>query len=187
MATQSERMRMLIDDLLSLSRIELSEHQPPQGEADLAELLRAEAVALEPLAKGTRIEIAAPPSLLVSPAEAEQLAQVLRNLLENALRHGKREGLVRASLTRVTGGPRLPNRPGILLAVADDGPGIPREHIPRLTERFYRVEQGRGRGTGGTGLGLAIVKHIVNRHRGQLIIESDPGHGATFKVWLPGD
>jgi two-component system, OmpR family, phosphate regulon sensor histidine kinase PhoR len=187
MATQSERMRMLIDDLLSLSRIELSEHQPPQGEADIAALLRAEAVALEPLAKGTRIEIQAPPVLLASPADAEQLAQVLRNLLENALRHGKREGLVRASLTRVTGGPRLPNRPGILLAVADDGPGIPREHIPRLTERFYRVEQGRGRGTGGTGLGLAIVKHIVNRHRGQLIIESDPGNGATFKVWLPGD
>jgi two-component system phosphate regulon sensor histidine kinase PhoR len=187
MATQSERMRMLIDDLLSLSRIELSEHQPPQGDADLAELLRAEVAALEPLAKGTRIEVEAPDHLRANPADAEQLAQVLRNLLENALRHGKREGLVRATLTRVEGGNRLPNRPGLLLSVADDGPGIPREHIPRLTERFYRVEQGRGRGTGGTGLGLAIVKHIVNRHRGQLIIESDPGQGAVFRVWLPGE
>jgi two-component system phosphate regulon sensor histidine kinase PhoR len=74
-----------------------------------------------------------------------------------------------------------------MLGVEDDGPGIPKADLPRLTERFYRVDKGRARQTGGTGLGLAIVKHIVNRHRGQLIIESDPGHGATFKVWLPGD
>ena len=187
MATQSERMRMLIDDLLSLSRIELSEHQPPQGHADVAALLRAEVAALEPLARGTRFEIDAPERLAASPADAEQVAQVLRNLLENALRHGKPGGMVRAGLARVESGLKLPSRPGVLLTVADDGPGIPREHIPRLTERFYRVEQGRGRDSGGTGLGLAIVKHIVNRHRGQLIIESDPGHGAVFKVWLPGE
>ncbi len=187
MATQAERMRMLIDDLLSLSRIELSEHQPPQGRADLAELLRAEVAALEPILRGTSIEVRAPESLIADGADAEQIAQVLRNLLENALRHGKPTGVVKASLARVDGGIRLPNRPGLLLTVADDGPGIPREHIPRLTERFYRVEQGRGRGTGGTGLGLAIVKHIVNRHRGQLIIESEPGQGARFKVWLPGE
>jgi two-component system phosphate regulon sensor histidine kinase PhoR len=75
----------------------------------------------------------------------------------------------------------------VLLSVQDDGPGIAREHIPRLTERFYRVDAGRARTTGGTGLGLAIVKHIVIRHRGQLIIESEPGQGAVFKVWLPGE
>jgi len=185
MATQAERMRSLIDDLLSLSRIELSEHQPPQGSADLAEMLRHEVAALEPLAKGTTMAVEAPEHMVAEPADAEQLAQVLRNLLENALRHGKPGGVVRAGLTRVEGGARLPSRPGVLLTVADDGPGIPREHIPRLTERFYRVEQGRGRNSGGTGLGLAIVKHIVNRHRGQLIIESEPGCGAVFRVWLP--
>ena len=185
MATQSERMRMLIDDLLSLSRIELSEHQPPQGRADLAEMLRHEVAALEPLARGATMQVEAPDELVTEPADAEQLAQVLRNLLENALRHGKPGGVVRAAVERVSGGARLPSRPGVLVTVADDGPGIPRAHIPRLTERFYRVEQGRGRGTGGTGLGLAIVKHIVNRHRGQLLIESEEGAGAVFKVWLP--
>jgi two-component system phosphate regulon sensor histidine kinase PhoR len=85
------------------------------------------------------------------------------------------------------GAPRLPVQPGVMLAVTDDGPGIAREHIPRLTERFYRVDKGRSRGAGGTGLGLAIVKHIVNRHRGRLVIESEPGMGATFKVWLPAE
>jgi len=187
MATQAERMRMLIDDLLSLSRIELLEHQPPQGRADLAELLRSEVAALEPISRGTSFEVRAPDTLTGDGLDAEQLAQVVRNLLENALRHGRPGGVVRVSLSRVDGGMRLPNRPGLLLTVADDGPGIPREHIPRLTERFYRVEQGRGRSTGGTGLGLAIAKHIVNRHRGQLIIESEPGNGAVFKVWLPGE
>lgn len=185
MATQAERMRMLIDDLLSLSRIELSEHQPPQGRADLAEMLRHEVAALEPLARGTIMAVEAPEHMVAEPADAEQLAQVLRNLLENALRHGKPGGVIRAGLSLVEGGARLPSRPGVLLTVADDGPGIPREHIPRLTERFYRVEQGRGRNSGGTGLGLAIVKHIVNRHRGQLLIESEPGCGAVFRVWLP--
>jgi two-component system phosphate regulon sensor histidine kinase PhoR len=73
----------------------------------------------------------------------------------------------------------------VLLSVADDGPGIAREHIPRLTERFYRVDRGRGRNAGGTGLGLAIVKHVVNRHRGHLLIESEQGVGSTFRVWLP--
>jgi two-component system phosphate regulon sensor histidine kinase PhoR len=76
-------------------------------------------------------------------------------------------------------------RPGVALTVADDGPGIPRQHIPRLTERFYRVDRGRSRAAGGTGLGLAIVKHIVNRHRGQFAIESEEGAGARFRVWLP--
>ncbi len=185
MATQSERMRVLIDDLLSLSRIELSEHQPPQGRVDVAALLRQEVAALEPLAKGAALQVEAPDELWAEPADGEQLAQVLRNLLENALRHGRPGGVVRATLARVDGGARLPSRPGLLLTVADDGPGIPREHIPRLTERFYRVEQGRGRGSGGTGLGLAIVKHIVNRHRGVLLIESEPGSGAVFRVWLP--
>ncbi len=185
MATQAARMQGLIDDLLSLSRIEASEHQPPEGEADLAALLRAELAALEPMAGDVRLEVSAPERLPAAPVDARQMAQVMRNLLDNAIRHGRRGGVVRVSLGPVQGGLRLPARAGVLLGVADDGPGIPREHIPRLTERFYRVDPGRARATGGTGLGLAIVKHIVNRHRGLLLIDSEPGRGAQFRVWLP--
>ena len=191
MAEQSERMRRLIDDLLGLSRIELTEHQPPTGTADVAAIARAEAEALEPLFRGRRATLAlALEESTAGPADGEQIAQVIRNLLENAVRHGREGGEVRLAVGCCTGGPRLPNlrlpnRPGVLLSVTDDGPGIPPEHIPRLTERFYRVDRGRSRSAGGTGLGLAIVKHIVNRHRGQLLIESEPGSGATFRVWLP--
>ncbi|MCO6419980.1 ATP-binding protein [Siccirubricoccus sp. KC 17139] len=183
MAEQSERMRRLIDDLLGLSRIEMTEHQPPVGEADLAAVAQAEAAALEPLYRGRdmRLDLALAPAV-AAPADAEQLAQVVRNLLENAVRYGREGGQVRIE----TGpGGRQAGRAGVTLTVSDDGPGIPREHIPRLTERFYRVDTGRSRRVGGTGLGLAIVKHIVNRHRGQLVIESEEGQGARFKVWLP--
>jgi len=190
MAEQSERMRRLIDDLLGLSRIEISEHQPPVGRADLAAVAQAEAEALEPLLAARRVtldtELAE--GATAAPADRDQLAQVVRNLLENAIRHGREHGRVRLSVARLPAGvPRLPPRAGVLLTVADDGPGIPKEHIPRLTERFYRVDKGRSRAAGGTGLGLAIVKHIVNRHRGQLLIESEEGQGATFRVWLPAE
>jgi len=203
MAEQSERMRRLIDDLLGLSRIELTEHQPPTGRALPAAIARAEAEALEPLLRQRRMSLSLEldDGVEVAPADGEQIAQVVRNLLENAVRHGREGGQVRLSVARVEGGgastrshqggpagspgARLPARPGVLLAVADDGPGIPREHLPRLTERFYRVDKGRSRSAGGTGLGLAIVKHIVNRHRGQLLIESEEGVGSTFRVWLP--
>ncbi len=183
MAEQSERMRRLIDDLLGLSRIELTEHQPPVGRAQLGRIARAEAAALEPLLRGRRMTLAEAldEEAVAAPADADQLAQVVRNLLENAVRHGREAGEVRLSVARAEAG----GRPGVLLTVADNGPGIPREHIPRLTERFYRVDRGRSRAAGGTGLGLAIVKHIVNRHRGQLSIESEEGQGARFRVWLP--
>jgi two-component system, OmpR family, phosphate regulon sensor histidine kinase PhoR len=185
MAEQSERMRRLIDDLLGLSRIELTEHQPPVGRASLAEIARAEAAALEPLLRGRRMTLVEAldggEAAVAAPADADQLAQVVRNLLENAVRHGREGGEVRLSVARAEAG----GRPGVSLTVEDDGPGIPRQHIPRLTERFYRVDRGRSRAAGGTGLGLAIVKHIVNRHRGQLSIESEEGAGARFRVWLP--
>ena len=187
MAEQSERMRRLIDDLLGLSRIELTEHQPPVGTAAVSAIARAEAEALEPLfrARGTTLSTAIEEAAVAAPADGEQVAQVVRNLLENAVRHGREAGEVRLAVTRCEGGPRLPARPGVLLTVSDDGPGIPAEHIPRLTERFYRVDRGRSRNAGGTGLGLAIVKHIVSRHRGLLLIESEAGSGARFQVWLP--
>jgi two-component system phosphate regulon sensor histidine kinase PhoR len=192
MAEQSERMRRLIDDLLGLSRIELTEHQPPTGRAVPAAIARAEAEAMEPLlnSRGVRLELALDEAVAAVPADAEQVAQVVRNLLENAVRHGREGGHVQLSVARAgreatPGGHRLPARPGVLISVTDDGPGIPKAHIPRLTERFYRVDRGRARSAGGTGLGLAIVKHIVNRHRGQLLIESEEGVGSSFRVWLP--
>jgi two-component system phosphate regulon sensor histidine kinase PhoR len=117
-------------------------------------------------------------------ADADQLEQVLQNLVENAVKYGREGGTVRLIVKQATPG-RWPARPGIVLAVQDDGPGIAKAHVPRLTERFYRVDKGRSRSAGGTGLGLAIVKHIVNRHRGQLVVESEEGRGSLFSVWLP--
>lgn len=191
MAEQAERMRRLIDDLLGLSRIEITEHQPPTGQADLVALVQAEAEALAPVFATRRVTLALdlPERAVAAPADMEQLGQVLRNLLENAVRHGREGGHIRLALAAATEEPgqppRWPAQPGVVLRITDDGPGIPRQHIPRLTERFYRADRGRGRATGGTGLGLAIVKHVVNRHRGRLLIESEEGQGATFSVWLP--
>ena len=194
MAEQSERMRRLIEDLLGLSRIEVTEHQPPAGRVELAALARSEVDAMAPLLAERRVRLDArlEPGAVAAPADAGQLGQVVRNLLENALRYGPEGGTVRLSVARAaptadSAAARFPPRPGVVVSVADDGPGIAREHIPRLTERFYRVDRGRARHSGGTGLGLAIVKHIVNRHRGQLLIESEEGVGSTFRVWLPAE
>ncbi|MFC0407481.1 ATP-binding protein [Roseomonas elaeocarpi] len=180
MGEQAERMRRLIDDLLDLSRIEVSEHLPPQGAVDLVALCQAEAEALAPILvnRQVRLEMRLDPAV-ARPADSGQLAQVLRNLVENAVRHGREGGTAQLSTGTRDG--------GVTITVQDDGPGIPKQHIPRLTERFYRVDKGRSRSAGGTGLGLAIVKHIVNRHRGRLIIESPEGQGARFQVWLPGE
>ncbi|MFC3124869.1 ATP-binding protein [Pseudoroseomonas globiformis] len=184
MAEQSERMRRLIEDLLGLSRIELAEHQAPTGRVPLADMARAEAEAMAPIlaTRQVTLELELDEGAIAAPADAEQLAQVLRNLLENAVRHGHAGGVVKLATAQVPG-----SRRGVTFSVTDDGPGIAREHIPRLTERFYRVDKARSRNAGGTGLGLAIVKHIVNRHRGQLLIDSREGEGATFKIWLPAE
>jgi two-component system phosphate regulon sensor histidine kinase PhoR len=189
MADQAERMRRLIDDLLGLSRIEITEHQPPTGRVELDALAHTEAEAMAPIfaERRARLDAALEPGSVATPADAGQLAQVIRNLLENAVRYGPEGGTVRLSVARAAPGGSWPPRPGVVLTVADEGPGIARHHIPRLTERFYRVDRGRARNAGGTGLGLAIVKHIVNRHRGQLLIESEEGAGATFRVWLPAE
>jgi two-component system phosphate regulon sensor histidine kinase PhoR len=187
MAEQAERMRRLIDALLGLSRIEVTEHQPPAGEVDLGQLAAREAVGMAPIlaSRKARLETALPDGLLAAPADAEQLAQVVRNLLENAVRYGPEGGTIRLEVAPAFPDPRWPPRPGVLLSVTDEGPGIAKHHIPRLTERFYRVDRGRARHAGGTGLGLAIVKHVVKRHRGELVIESEEGAGSTFRVWLP--
>ena len=188
MAEQAERMNRLIDDLLSLSRIEITEHLPPADRVDLRVVVDRALAGLQiGIAKrGVTLALAAGPALPAVLGDADQLQQVAQNLLDNALKYGPQGGTVHVGLAaEPLGGGRWPARPGVVLSVADEGAGIPRQHLPRLTERFYRVDTGRSRAVGGTGLGLAIVKHIVNRHRGALLIESEAGQGARFSIWLP--
>ena len=187
MAEQAQRMNRLIDDLLGLSRIELSEHLPPSGRVTLPGLVERIAASFAPQLEARRIslEVALAPGLPEVPGDEDQLEQVLQNLLDNAVKYGREAGSVRVSAQRSPPGPPRPAQSGITITVQDDGLGIPRAHIPRLTERFYRVDAHRSRAVGGTGLGLAIVKHIVNRHRGQLTIDSTERVGTTVQVWLP--
>ena len=186
MAEQAGRMQRVIADLLSLSRIEISEHSPPKEVLHLPPVIERIAAGMEPMLKAgaVTLRLEVPPHLPKIPADADQLAQLFTNLLDNALKYGKRGGEIRL---RASAGPDPRFEPGgVVVAVADNGAGIAREHLPRLTERFYRVDKGRSRAVGGTGLGLAIVKHVVNRHRGRLLIESEVGKGTVFTVWLPG-
>jgi two-component system, OmpR family, phosphate regulon sensor histidine kinase PhoR len=193
MAEQAGRMNRLIDDLLSLSRIELTEHQVPSATVDLKELLTRLAAAFEPRLqqRAVALDLCIPPDVPAVVGDADQLARVVQNLLDNAVKYGSQGGTVRLAVTVASPGAaadpkqRWPPRPGMVVTVADQGAGIPREHLPRLTERFYRVDTGRSRAAGGTGLGLAIVRHVVNRHRGQMLIESEEGVGTTVSVWLP--
>jgi two-component system phosphate regulon sensor histidine kinase PhoR len=189
MAEQGARMNRLIDDLLSLSRIEMSEHLPPETRIALPPVVERVLAGFEPrlATRGARIDLTVAPDLPPLPADADQITQVLLNLLDNALKYGREAGTIRVALRRAEPDEAWPPRPGLVISVADEGAGIPREHLPRLTERFYRVDAGRSRAIGGTGLGLAIVKHIVNRHRGQLRIDSEPGRGTTVSFWLPAD
>jgi two-component system, OmpR family, phosphate regulon sensor histidine kinase PhoR len=187
MAEQAARMHRLIDDLLSLSRIELIEHQRPADQVDLAGVVAHAAAAFEPalLTRQATLEQEIDPALPRVQGDADQLAQVLQNLLDNALKHGGMGVRIRLIAASAHSDGRWPVRPGAVLSVADTGPGIAGQHIPRVTERFYRVDASRSRVAGGTGLGLAIVKHIVNRHRGQLRIESQERIGTTISIWLP--
>jgi two-component system phosphate regulon sensor histidine kinase PhoR len=187
MAEQAARMNRLIDDLLSLSRIELTEHLSPADRLDLAGLLRRSAAGFEPrlAERCTTLTVDVAPDLPTVIGDADQLAQVWLNLLDNAVKYGREGGQVQLSAKPAPASGRWPARPGVVVAVQDDGHGIAREHLGRLTERFYRVDKGRSRAAGGTGLGLAIVKHVINRHRGQLVIESEEGKGSVFTVWLP--
>ena len=205
MSAQTERMGRLVADLLSLSRIELNEHIPPSGRTDLARAVRDVRDALELLSKeaGVRLDIDAPGVAMVT-GDRDELTQVAQNLIDNGVKYSSRGGhvdiQVRADLPleaavepAFPGAPRFPlltpDRDDAVryarLSVRDHGPGMARESLPRLTERFYRVEGQKSGERSGTGLGLAIVKHIVNRHRGGLIVESLPDQGAAFTVYLP--
>ncbi|EME71733.1 Signal transduction histidine kinase [Paramagnetospirillum caucaseum] len=192
MAEQSGRMSRLVADLLSLSRIELDEHSPPGEAVDLARLVTSAAEALKPLAsrRGMELALDVAAGLPEVAGQPDQLAQLFQNLMDNAVKYGSDGTAVEISVTLAEGlpagaGAALRAGPAVRVAVRDHGEGIAPEHLPRLTERFYRVDTARSRKMGGTGLGLAIVKHIVNRHRGWLAIDSRPGEGSTFTVWLP--
>ena len=184
MEAQAKRMARLIDDLLSLSRIELAAHVRPETPVELLPIVRQVIDALQMLARdrGVTVTIDAPKEPLIVSGSRDELTRVFENLVENALKYGASGKRVEITLSRaftVSGGEEA------TVAVRDYGPGIAAEHLPRLTERFYRVDIAESREQGGTGLGLALVKHIMNRHRGRLTIESRSGEGATFTVRLP--
>jgi two-component system phosphate regulon sensor histidine kinase PhoR len=186
MREQAGRMARLVDDLLSLSRIELNEHVAPTGRVALAPLVDEVARGLELHAAERGIHIARdlPADLPEVQGDRDELAQIFQNLIDNAVKYGRPHSEV--TVTGGTGGPGSGAAAALVrVAVADQGEGIASEHLPRLTERFYRVDTARSRQLGGTGLGLAIVKHVLNRHRGRLDISSEVGRGSTFTIWLP--
>jgi two-component system phosphate regulon sensor histidine kinase PhoR len=184
MHAQATRMARLIDDLLSLSRVELSAHVRPDTLVDIVPIIRQVVDGLEPLAgeRQVRIEIDLPATPVQIAGDREELLRLFENLVENALKYGASGGKVMVSLTSAASPDGAAE---VRVVVRDFGPGIAPEHLPRLTERFYRVDVGDSRAQGGTGLGLSLVKHIVNRHRGRLLIESALKNGATFTACFP--
>jgi two-component system phosphate regulon sensor histidine kinase PhoR len=183
MQEQASRMARLLDDLLSLSRIEVNAHRRPDTPLDLVPIVRQVADGLQMLARdrGVTINVEATGAQTVL-GDHDELVRLFENLVENAIKYGaagKRVDIMLAPVKAEEG------QPEVQVSVRDYGPGIAPEHLPRLTERFYRISVRESRDQGGTGLGLALVKHILNRHRGRLTIESTPGIGATFTVHLP--
>jgi two-component system phosphate regulon sensor histidine kinase PhoR len=208
MQVQADRMRRLIEDLLSLSRIELDEHVPPSDRADLVVVAREVVDTIFAMAqeRGVQLKLDAPERSLQVAGERFQLAQVVQNLVDNAIKYtppgesvrievglaGDREDAAQQSGRRWPEAGHValltpsaaPGRAYAFVRVEDRGPGIARRHLPRLGERFFRVEREQGDERGGTGLGLAIVKHIVNRHRGGFLVESQPGRGSAFSIYV---
>lgn len=180
MEEQGGRMTRLVGDLLSLSQIQANEHTRPTDVVRLQDVLPVVARMLTPDAekKNVAVSIEAEPDLPAVTGDADQLQQVFQNLVHNAIKYGRNASTVRIVARQEDGG-------DIAVSVIDQGEGIPEQHIPRLTERFYRVDKARSRALGGTGLGLAIVKHIVTRHQGRLSVASEMGAGSTFTVTLP--
>jgi two-component system phosphate regulon sensor histidine kinase PhoR len=208
MLLQGNRMRLLIDDLLSLSKIELNEHVPPSEQADLAMIVSdmIETLAPQALERKVQVRFARPAEPVMVVGDRSQLSQVAQNLIDNAIKYSPPGGTVdvitglgddreeaavkagrqweEASRVSLLLPPPVAGRHYAYFRVADSGSGIARRYLPRLSERFFRVERDEGAEQSGTGLGLAIVKHIVNRHRGGFIVESEPGRGSAFAVYL---
>lgn len=206
MSAQADRMGRLVADLLSLSRIELNEHIPPSGRVDLDRAASdvVDAVSVLTQEKQVNVVVDQGEARASISGDRDEILQVVQNLLDNAVKYSPKGGTVEISVrsdlsfdeawaSRMPGATRLPlvtpdRAVGVLYAavtVRDHGPGMAREHLPRLTERFYRVEGQKSGERQGTGLGLAIVKHIINRHQGGLVVESAPGLGAAFTAWFP--
>ena len=174
---EAKRLQDLVNDLMSLSRIEAEKHFVPDTELDLTALVKRAATEGAGPSRADRLKLNLTDGYKVR-GDAGQLEQLVRNLVDNALKYGASDGEVTIAVT--------PARAGYLrLMIQDEGDGIPQEHLPHLTRRFYRTDPGRSRASGGTGLGLAIVKHIVERHRGRLDISSEKGSGTTVSVRLP--
>lgn len=182
METEAQRMTRLVDDLLSLSKFQASERQQPEQQLDIVPLLESVVNTLGPVIAKEDKKVTVTSTLLQTHVlgDPDELRQVFQNLIENAIKYSPRGTEVKVYTCSKKA------EPGYLcICVTDQGEGIDPADIPRLTERFYRIDKGRSRAKGGTGLGLAIVKHILIRHRGKLKIESKPGKGSTFSVFLP--
>jgi two-component system phosphate regulon sensor histidine kinase PhoR len=172
---EARRMQALVEDLMSLSRIEAHKHDAPTAPVDLVVLAREAAGEVRERAE---VNIACNAETAVVAGDRSELAQVLRNLIDNAIKYGKAGAPVTLTIESSGSG-------RIEIAIHDEGEGIAPEHLPRLTERFYRADASRSRAAGGTGLGLAIVKHVIERHRGRFDISSRVGEGTTASIILP--
>jgi two-component system phosphate regulon sensor histidine kinase PhoR len=191
MGEQAERMKNLISDLLSLSKIEMNAHRVPTEAVEMPPMIEKEAAQFAWAVKNKNMKVVIDCSEDLPPVRGEEneLKQVIHNLLGNAIKYGFSDSEVSVTARVTSDLPRDTNfiqlNRAMVITVRDQGEGIPREHLPRLTERFYRVDSARTRKVGGTGLGLAIVKHILQRHRGALLIDSVVGEGSSFHVYLP--
>ncbi len=187
MVQEANRMARLIDDLLSLSRVQIQEHVIPHDAVDLTPILQniVDILSLKAEARDMPLILNANKEHHWVVGDPDQMTQVFQNLIDNAIKYGRSGTPVEISCHKQD---RMPDRnvPAIAVSIRDYGEGIEQEHIPRLTERFYRIDKARSRTLGGTGLGLAIVKHIIMRHRGRLKVDSVLGEGSTFTVLLPG-
>lgn len=191
MGDQAERMSKLVNDLLSLSKIEMNAHSTPIAKVDFLRIVRTEKQHFEWACKQKNVTLRMKLNDNLPPTKGDddELAQVVRNLLGNAIKYTTPNTEILVTVKLTSNMPADPNfrnlNRAICFSVQDQGEGIPKEHIPRLTERFYRVDTARTRKVGGTGLGLSIVKHVLNRHHGALVIDSEVGIGSTFSVYLP--
>lgn len=185
MSGEALRMTRLLDDLLSLTRVEMHVHIPPTGQVEINEVVGEVVESLEPIASAadTTIQVETTPSEHFVRGDRDEVVQVLVNILQNAIKYGRERGSIVVRVAQQSEGTKR----HVEIAVTDNGPGIAEEHLPRLTERFYRVDDKSSREKGGTGLGLAIVKHILTRHQGYLKIASKLGQGSTFTIGLPVD